>query len=185
MYLSRRLNRSFAPPDWLTVNLTLQCNLKCTMCTTCYDVPDELSTAEIKGLIDQAALWGVKVFNPLGGELFMRGDLEELLEYACRKDFYITITTNGTLINKRRAQTLARIPSEKLHLNLSLTLLKLEQYAESASIWAAMRDEQAILVRATWLLKRAGYEEGEVDDAANAKDAELHSVDREENSGST
>ena len=50
----------------------------------------------------------------------MRGDLEELLEYACRKDFYITITTNGALINKRRAQTLARIPSEKLHLNLSL-----------------------------------------------------------------
>ncbi len=120
MYLSRRLNRSLAPPDWLTVNLTLQCNLKCTMCTTCYDVPDELSTSEIKGLIDQAALWGVKVFNPLGGELFMRGDLEELLEHACRKDFFITVTTNGTLVNKRRAETLARIPPEKLHLNFSL-----------------------------------------------------------------
>ena len=120
MYLSRALNRSLAPPDWLTVNLTLQCNLKCTMCTTCYDVPDELSTAEIKGLIDQAALWGVKVFNPLGGELFMRGDLEEILEHACRKDFYITVTTNGTLLNRRRAETLAHIPPEKLHLNLSL-----------------------------------------------------------------
>ncbi len=120
MYLSRAMNRSLAPPDWLTVNLTLQCNLKCTMCTTCYDVPDELSTAEIKGLIDQAALWGVKVFNPLGGELFMRGDLEEILEHACQKDFYITITTNGTLINRRRAETLAHIPAEKLHLNLSL-----------------------------------------------------------------
>jgi MoaA/NifB/PqqE/SkfB family radical SAM enzyme len=120
MYMSRRLNRSFAPPDWLTVNLTLQCNLTCTMCTTCYDVPDELSTAEIKGLIDQAALWGVKVFNPLGGELFMRGDLEDILEHACRKDFYITVTTNATLLNRRRAETLARIPSEKLHLNISL-----------------------------------------------------------------
>ncbi len=56
MYLSRALNRSLAPPDWLSVNLTLQCNLKCVMCTTCYDVPDELGTEEVKGLIDQAAL---------------------------------------------------------------------------------------------------------------------------------
>lgn len=120
MFLSRALNRSFAPPDWLTVNLTLRCNLSCTMCTTCYDVPDELSTQEVKDLIDQAASWGVKVFNPLGGELFMRGDLEEILEHACRKDFYITITTNGTLINRRRAEMIARIPPSKLHFNLSL-----------------------------------------------------------------
>ncbi|HJN72698.1 MAG TPA: SPASM domain-containing protein [Myxococcota bacterium] len=120
MYVSRALNRSLAPPDWLSVNLTLQCNLSCVMCTTCYDLPDELSTAEVKGLIDQAALWGVKVFNPLGGELFMRGDLEELLEYACHKDFTITITTNGTLINKRRAETIARIPPHALHINISI-----------------------------------------------------------------
>ena len=120
MYLSRALNRSLAPPDWLSVNLTLQCNLKCVMCTTCYDVPNELGTDEVKGLIDQAALWGVKVFNPLGGELFMRGDLEELLEYACLKDFTITITTNGTLVNKRRAETIARIPPHSLHINISL-----------------------------------------------------------------
>ena len=36
-------------------------------------------------------------------------------------------------------------------------------YDDAASIWDAMRDEQAILVRASWLLKRAGYEEGEVE----------------------
>ena len=36
-------------------------------------------------------------------------------------------------------------------------------YDDAASIWEAMRDEQAILVRASWLLKRAGYEEGEVE----------------------
>ena len=40
MWASRRLNRSLAPPDWLTVNLTLRCNLRCVMCTTCYDSPE-------------------------------------------------------------------------------------------------------------------------------------------------
>lgn len=120
MLLSRSLNRSLAPPDWLSVNLTLRCNLSCTMCTTCYEVPDELSTAEIKDLIDQAAQMGIRVFNPLGGELFMRGDLEEVLAHAASAGFYVTITTNGTLINTRRAQMLATIPPSRLHINISL-----------------------------------------------------------------
>ena len=120
MFMSRALNRSLAPPDWLSINLTLRCNLSCTMCTTCYDVPDELSTAEIKDLIDQAAQMGIQVFNPLGGELFMRGDLEEILEHAASAGFYVTVTTNGTLINTRRAQMLATIPPSRLHMTISL-----------------------------------------------------------------
>jgi len=119
MYLSRVLNRSLAPPDRVSLNVTLRCNLTCTMCTTCYDAP-ELSTDEIKSVIDQTAAWGVEVFNPLGGEPFMRGDIEEILAYAVRRGFYVTVTTNGTLITERRARAVAAIPSDRLHLNISL-----------------------------------------------------------------
>lgn len=55
-WLSRRLGRSLAPPDWLTINLTLRCNLKCSMCTTCYEAP-ELTREQILDLVDQAAAW--------------------------------------------------------------------------------------------------------------------------------
>ncbi len=120
MYASRALGRSLAPPDWLSINVTLRCNLRCAMCTTCYDLPDELDTDEILDIIDQAALWGVRVLNPLGGEPFVRHDLETILAHAARKDFHITLTTNGTLIDDRRAQALARIPPEKLHINFSI-----------------------------------------------------------------
>ncbi len=119
LYASRKLNRSLAPPDRVSVNVTLRCNLTCTMCTTCYDAP-ELSTAEIKGIIDQTAAWGVEVFNPLGGEPFMRGDIEEILAYAVRRGFYVTVTTNGTLITEKRARAIAAIPADRLHFNLSL-----------------------------------------------------------------
>lgn len=119
MLMSRRLNQSLAPPDRVSVNVTLRCNLSCTMCTTCYDSP-ELSTEEIKSIIDQTAAWGVEVFNPLGGEPFMRGDIEELLAYAVRRGFYVTVTTNGTLLTERRAQALATIPADRLHINISL-----------------------------------------------------------------
>ena len=57
-----------------------------------------MSLDEIKDIIDQTSEWGVEVFNPLGGEPFMRADLEEILLYAVSKGFYVTITTNGTLI---------------------------------------------------------------------------------------
>jgi len=119
MYLSRHLGRSLAPPDRVSVNVTLRCNLTCAMCTTCYDAP-ELSTAEIKGIIDQVAAWGVEVFNPLGGEPFMRGDIEEILDYAVLRGFYVTVTTNGTLITERRARAVAAIPADRLHLIFSL-----------------------------------------------------------------
>ena len=119
LYASRALNTSLAPPDRVSVNVTLRCNLTCTMCTTCYDAP-ELSTDEIKGIIDQTASWGVEVFNPLGGEPFMRSDIEEILAYAVRRGFYVTVTTNGTLITEKRARAIARIASDRLHFNISL-----------------------------------------------------------------
>jgi MoaA/NifB/PqqE/SkfB family radical SAM enzyme len=93
--------------------------LSCTMCTTCYDSP-ELSLVEIKDIIDQTAAWGVQVFNPLGGEPFMRADIEEILSYAVKRGFYVTVTTNGTLITKGRAAAIAKIPSDRLHFNISL-----------------------------------------------------------------
>ncbi len=119
MWASRSFNRSLAPPDWLSVNVTLRCNLSCVMCTTCYDSP-ELSLREIKDLVDQAADWGVRVFNPLGGEPFVRGDLEDILDHASRRDMHVTLTTNATLIKPERAARVAAIPPEKLHVNISL-----------------------------------------------------------------
>ncbi len=119
LWLSRRTLRTFAPPDWLSVNVTLRCNLACAMCTTCYDAP-ELSAVEIRDLIDQAADWGVRVFNPLGGEPFIRQDLEEILAHASTRDMYTTLTSNGTLIHAGRAAKIAAIPPERLHINLSL-----------------------------------------------------------------
>ncbi|MAA80621.1 MAG: hypothetical protein CL916_15300 [Deltaproteobacteria bacterium] len=119
MYLARRLNTGWSKPDVLSINISLRCNLTCSMCTTCYDSP-ELSLEEIKSILDQASVWGVEVFNPLGGEPFMRGDVEDILSYAVRRGFFVSITTNGTLISERRAGRIALIPSDRLHMNISL-----------------------------------------------------------------
>lgn len=128
MWASRALVTSLAPPDWLSVNLTLRCNLSCVMCTTCYDTP-ELTTREILDLVDQAAAMGVRVFNPLGGEPFVRSDLEQILAHAARRDLFTTLTTNGTLIRPERAARVATIPQQKLHVNVSLDGLDVDHDA--------------------------------------------------------
>lgn len=120
VYVSRALNTGWSKPDWVSVNLTLKCNLTCSFCKTCYPVRHELTTREIKDIIDQTWSWGVKRFNPIGGEPFVRPDLEEILAYACAKDFTITLTTNGTLITPKRAAAIARIPYNRLHFNFSI-----------------------------------------------------------------
>ena len=119
--LSRGLNKGWNKPDWVSVNLTLKCNLSCSFCKTCYPVRQELTTREIKDIIDQIYLWGVKRFNPIGGEPFVRPDLEEILAYACEKDFYITLTTNGTLLSPVRARRIAQIAYNRLHFNISIS----------------------------------------------------------------
>ncbi len=119
MWASRALVRSLAPPDWLSVNVTLRCNLSCVMCTTCYDAP-ELTTAELKRLVNEAADMGVRVFNPLGGEPLVRQDLEEALAHAVERGMFVTLTTNGTLLRPERAARLARISPARLHVNISL-----------------------------------------------------------------
>ncbi len=117
-HLARRLNLPLVKPDWVSVVVTLRCNLSCSMCRTCYEVPRELSRDEIIGVIDQVADWGVPILNLLGGEPFVRRDMDELLAHAHGRGLITTVTTNGTLIDEERAGRLA--PLNNVHLNVSL-----------------------------------------------------------------
>ena len=51
-YLSRRIGYPLVRPDWVSVNVTLRCNLRCEMCVTCYDQPDELGQDELIHIVD-------------------------------------------------------------------------------------------------------------------------------------
>ncbi len=93
-------------------NVTRRCNLKCVHCyahATEEAVSDELTTAEGKALIDDLAAFGVPVLLFSGGEPLVRKDLPELAEYAVQKGMRAVISTNGTLITSKMAQTLKAI----------------------------------------------------------------------------
>lgn len=96
------------------LELTHQCNLHCQHCYTssCRDVSadTQLSTEELKRLIDQAHSLGVWHFDLTGGEPFLRPDIYELLEYLDEKGMIVNIFTNLTLLNREKIQQLKHAP---------------------------------------------------------------------------
>ena len=88
----------------LTIAMTKKCNLECTYCwdTGNRDNLSELNSEEIIKALDSAWKMGVRKFNPFGGEPFIRNDMFDILKYAFKKGFEITLTTNGTLISEKK-----------------------------------------------------------------------------------
>jgi len=96
--------------EYIKLKLTDKCNLDCIMC----DIPrvkgkKELTTDEMKKLIDDAYNIGAKRVHTTGGEPLLRTDLFELIKYAKSKSMDFDIQTNGTLINKNIAKQLAEV----------------------------------------------------------------------------
>ena len=93
-------------------NITKRCNLKCVHCyahAKNMALDSELSTREGKNLLDDLAEFGVPVILFSGGEPLTRKDLPELAAYAVKKGMRAVISTNGTLITHKKAQTLKEI----------------------------------------------------------------------------
>jgi radical SAM protein with 4Fe4S-binding SPASM domain len=87
-------------PFLVVWDFTHRCNLKCRHCYQDAQaaLPDELTTQESLGLIDQMADAGVVAVAFSGGEPLMRRDFYEVAAHAHGKGMYVSLATNGTLI---------------------------------------------------------------------------------------
>ena len=68
-----------------------------------------MTTAEIKHLLDELAEAGVFILTLSGGEIFLRKDFFDLLEYARRLMFCVKLKTNAVLIREREAARLREL----------------------------------------------------------------------------
>lgn len=98
--------------------LTTDCNLKCRHCFMVKNNDVELSTDEIKGIIDQLVEMGAFYLAFTGGEIFTREDLFDILKYAKRNGFFLTLMTNGTLILPEHIEELKRLKPVKFEISL-------------------------------------------------------------------
>lgn len=85
-------------PLVLCHQLTLRCNLRCPFCPFWRRKRgEELSTEEVKELIEQASQLGCAIYTVWGGEPLLRRDLEECLRHAKSLGMRTYLITNGVL----------------------------------------------------------------------------------------
>lgn len=104
-YLSRYFDKVMISPDMIQIMLTSKCNIRCKICEVWKQkFEGELTTGEVKSLLDQAIDMGVRTVYFTGGEALLRPDILELINYASRPGIITTVNTNGSLITREFAE---------------------------------------------------------------------------------
>ena len=102
----RKHNEPFFPA-FLMLSVTNRCNLHCKGCwveQTC--TPQQLSLAQMQGIVTTAQKYGSRFFGILGGEPLFHADIFTLFKNNPRA--YFQLYTNGVMLNDEVASQLAK-----------------------------------------------------------------------------
>ena len=105
-------------PLGVQLDLTYRCNERCVHCYLDHDDHGEMSTAEIKDLLDQMAAAGVFFLTISGGEILMRRDFFEILEHARQLMFCVKLKTNAVMIHEDEADRIAALAVESVQISI-------------------------------------------------------------------
>lgn len=105
-------------PISVHLDVTYRCNERCIHCYLDHDDHGEMTSAEIKHVLDQLYEAGVFFLVLSGGEVFMRRDLLEIVEYARRLQFNVKIKTNAVMIGEAEATKLRELGVEQVQISL-------------------------------------------------------------------
>jgi AdoMet-dependent heme synthase len=105
-------------PLSVQLDLTYRCNERCVHCYLDHEDHGEMTTTEIRDLLDQLAEAGVFFLILSGGEIFMRKDLFEIVEHARKLMFAVKLKTNAVMVRKARAERIAALGVESVQISV-------------------------------------------------------------------
>lgn len=121
MSLAQEMNQralELGVPLAIHLDVTYRCNERCVHCYLDHDDHGEMTTAEIKDVLDQLAEAGTFFLTLSGGEVLMRRDFFEILEYARNLLFNVRIKTNGVMIRKAEARRMVDLGVEQVQISI-------------------------------------------------------------------
>jgi len=118
----RQKKRKKRMPFSIMFELTYKCNFKCPHCYL--GKPQklkkkELTTNQVKKVLDDLAETGVYRIGFTGGEPLLRKDIFEILDYANKKGFRFGLLTNGYLIDAKTADKLKKSNVDKVDITFN------------------------------------------------------------------
>jgi len=136
-FISAIARREWSPnhtPINASIELSPHCNFKCIHCYLS-DVKiknNEMSTSQIKTIIDILADAGMFVLTFTGGEPLLRKDFKEIYIYAKKRGLLVELFTNGFLLNNELLEVFLEYPP--LELDISLYGSTDEKYEEITGV---------------------------------------------------
>jgi radical SAM protein with 4Fe4S-binding SPASM domain len=100
------------------LDITYRCNERCEHCYLEHDGHDELTTTEIRTLLDQLAEAGVFFITISGGEPLLRADCFEIIAHARSLGFHVKLKTNALLIREREATLLRELNVDQIQVSV-------------------------------------------------------------------
>jgi len=94
-------------PLFASYNVTGRCNMRCVFCEWWKTDTPELPTKKALAAIDAVCSLGVPFFDLSGGEPLLRKDLNVLAKRAASHGCFVSMNTNGTLLNESRVSEVA------------------------------------------------------------------------------
>jgi radical SAM protein with 4Fe4S-binding SPASM domain len=105
-------------PLSIHLDVTYRCNERCVHCYLDHDDHGEMTTSEIKDVLDQVAEAGTFFLTLSGGEVLMRRDFFAILEHARSLLFNVRIKTNGVMIRKAEARRMVDLGVEQVQISI-------------------------------------------------------------------
>ena len=130
-------------PVYAFFELTRHCNLNCSHCYIVQEKKHELSTSEVKSAIGQLKKENCLILNFSGGEVFTRKDFFDIAWYAKDNGFAIKIFTNGALIDRDKADELAKL--KPLRVEITIYSIEPQVHDSITSVKGSLRDSLTAL----------------------------------------
>ena len=105
-------------PISVHLDITYRCNERCAHCYLDHDDHGEMTTAEIKDILNQLSDAGVFFLTLSGGEVLMRRDFFEIVEYARGLLFNVKVKTNGVMIRESEARKMRELGVEQVQISV-------------------------------------------------------------------
>jgi AdoMet-dependent heme synthase len=99
-------------------DITYRCNERCVHCYLDHEDHGELETFEIKRILSQLAAAGTLMLTFSGGEIFLRKDFFELLQFARSLRFDVSLKSNALMITPERAARLRTLGVRQVQVSI-------------------------------------------------------------------
>lgn len=157
-------------PIYVKIKVNYGCNLKCEMCNHWRETREPPIGAErFKEIIAELAGLGTKKIHISGGEPMLRPQIPDMVELASSLGMRVTMTTNGTLINKEKAKRLAEAglrgvnismdsPIRKMHEKIRGVAGSFKAASKAVELFRRYKRKGKLTIRINTVVSRTNYE---------------------------